>query len=211
MQTNRIVLPALVSMLLLLGSCSPSVVSSDVRLQASSHRTLAVIPPDVFSPGSGLGIPGEHPDRPRHEALNFQQRLYTWWLRGKSQNHIFVTIQKVQETNDRLQQAGYFEGRRLSRAQLCALLEVDAVLMPNYELKETTLLETLRRGRAAASGVSLELYDQQAQRVIWSYRHRLSWDTRRVPSRAVDELMLSAGRRNPYYYSRTSFFTKNNG
>jgi hypothetical protein len=211
MQTNRIVLPALVGTLLLLGSCSRSVVPAEVKALTADHRTLAVVPPDVFIAEDQAERPGTSSDFSRLEALNFQQRMYTWWLRGKSQNHIFVTIQKVQETNDRLQQAGYFDGRRLSRPELCALLGVDAVLLPTYELKETTWLAAMRQGRTGASGVRLELYDQQTQRVIWGYRHRLSWDTRRVPSRAVDELMLSAGRRNPYYYSRTSFFTKNNG
>jgi hypothetical protein len=210
MYSKLLFVPALVgTLLLLLSSCSRSVVPTEVKALTADHRTLAVVPPDVFIAEDQDFGPSS--DFSRLEALNFQQRMYTWWLRGKSQNHIFVTIQKVQETNDRLHQAGYFDGRRLSRPELCALLGVDAVLLPTYELKETTWLAAMRQGRTGASGVRLELYDQQTQRVIWGYRHRLSWDTRRVPSRAVDELMLSAGRRNPYYYSRTSFFTKNNG
>ncbi|HEV7350184.1 hypothetical protein [Telluribacter sp.] len=210
-------LSVLVCVVLLLGSCTRKYRTSEAKALAATHRLIAVIPPYVATFGNIQTDRTDSKERQSRESLNFQQRMYTWMLRGRALHHVFVNVQKVQETNARLAEAGYFDEHALSPAELCAILNVDAVLIPNYlfnttmtdfEVKTQVIgtgdLPSLKQGKGPINNraVILELFDQQTGRVIWDYVHKLSRDTRSTPSWAVDEIVLTAGKKIPYYQAR---------
>ena len=74
--------------------------------------------------------------------------MYSWLLKRKMQNRIFVEIQDVETTNAKLRKAGYFDYNPMSPNEICEALGVDGVIISNY-----SLFKPMSEGTAVALGL----------------------------------------------------------
>jgi len=195
------------SFLLLIG-CAKKYQSSDATQLANAHRIIAIVPP---SPN----LYSESPENDKRESINFQQRLYSWLLSWKAKNQLTVDILRIRETNDLLEEAGYFAGNDLSPSQLCDILKVDGILTSQYSSRNKfssgesiaigmvlgAMTGTLPAGPATGKvGSILELYDGNTGEMIWSYEQKKStYVQTRTSSEAMEKIMKSASKNMPYF------------
>lgn len=194
--------------------CAKKYQSSTAVQLADTHRIIAIIPPSVnLYPEAG--------EDAMRESINFQQRLYSWLLSWKVKNQLSVDILRVQETNDLLEDAGYFAGNDLTPSQICDILDVDGILTSQYSSRNkissgesmaigiivgvaTARLPTTGPATGRVSSI-LELYDGNTGEMIWSYEEKKSTFTGGTPyhtrtsSEAMDGIMKSASKSMPYF------------
>ncbi|GAB3166258.1 hypothetical protein GCM10027291_11460 [Telluribacter humicola] len=220
MKKQLLSLAVLVSAVLCIGGCTKKIQNTEVYAQVAKHQVIAIVPPEVAINGMKKVSNGSISELQRKESLNFQQRMYSWMLKGKIEKRIFVSIQKLQDTNDRLAAAGHFDDQPLTPAQMCDILGVDAILVSNYLVKKvmsdaeakTLGLAVWRAGVGAPRGmggptnktaVSLQIFDKETGRMVWDYSNRLNGDIKSTPATLVDDMMRMASQNSPYYYKKT--------
>lgn len=219
MKRQLLSLAVLVSAVLCIGGCTKRIQNTEVYAQVAGHRVIAIIPPEVAINGVKKVHNGTIRELHRKESLNFQHRMYSWMLKGKIENRIFVDVQKVRDTNAKLAAAGYFDDQPLTPAQMCEILGVDAVLVSNYLVKKVMTDAQAQnlgvavwkagidapkgmRGPTSKTAVNLQIFDKQTGRMVWDYSNRLSGDIKSTPATLVDDMMRMASQNSPYYYKR---------
>ena len=191
--------------LMLMSGCAKIYVSPDAKSRAGTHQIIAIIPPKVSIAARKKVDAEAIKEQQRTESRNFQQEMYSWMLRRKMQNRIFVEIQDIETTNARLAKADY-PNNPMSPAELSTLLEVDGVITSKFALSKP-----ISDGAAIAIGliggvwgatnnttVSLEIHDRETQKLLWNYNHEMSGSVGSTPAQLVDNLMRQASKRMPY-------------
>ncbi len=186
--------------------CAKIYNSPDAQQRASDHKVIAIIPPKVSIAAARKVDPQAIIQQQKTESVNFQQEMYSWLLKRKQQNKIFVNIQDVQTTNVKLERLGYFDNNPLTPEELCEKLGVDGIITSNYALSKP-----MSDGAAVALGllvgfwgatnqttVVMEIHDGQTQKMIWNYNHKVSGSLGSTPARLIDNLMRSASNKMPY-------------
>ncbi|HEV7350181.1 hypothetical protein [Telluribacter sp.] len=205
-------------MVLLLSGCAQTSSYPETRSLAANHRLIAIIPPKVEHRGIKRTKATAGHENQERASLQFHQLMYSWMLKEKTENRVFVDVQRVNDTNQRLEAAGYFDGEALTPAQICDILGVDAILVANFTSNKTmTDTESLVTGMVLRGigpfnrgtqnnkmALTLELFDKGTQDTIWTYTHKLSGDARTTPAMLVNKLMKSAKNKMPYYYPKGS-------
>lgn len=199
------------SILFMLSSCVTVFQTSDATSIATQHQKIAIIAPDVQM------SPLPHTRREvmeqieKSEATNLQYEMYDWMLRRQMRGQLEeVSIQSIETTNQKLEEAGYHDGTYLTEKELCELLEVDAILKSNYTLNApfvntgtivtSILLEEDLPSKETT--VMLSLYDHANEKQIWQYRNQIvetAWDNRTT---FVQSFMRHASRRMPYWIDK---------
>ena len=199
---------------ILLNGCAKKYQSSAATQLAVTHRIIAIVPPSV-------NLNTETEENAMRESINFQQRLYSWLLSWKAKNQLSVDILRIRETNDLLEEAGYFAGNDLSTTQICEILDVDAILTSYYSSRNKfssgesraigTIIGavngTIPTAGPATGKVSsiLELYDGKTGEMIWAYEQKKSTYVGATPyhtrtsSEAMEKIMKSASKNMPYF------------
>ncbi|MCB0630433.1 MAG: hypothetical protein R2824_22335 [Saprospiraceae bacterium] len=186
--------------------CSPKIyMSPDAKTLSSSHQTIAVAPPKVSIAARKKVDAEAIKEQQKTESNNFQKEMYSWLLKRKMQNRIFVEIQDVETTNALLQKAGYGENA-MTPAEICAVLGVDGLITSNYSLSKP-----MSEGGAIALGllvgawgstnqttVTLEIHDAAQKKMIWNYNHKASGSVGSSSAQLVDALMRNASKKMPY-------------
>jgi len=202
---KKLVLVAFVTIVAFTG-CARIYQSPDALVRASNHKVVAIIPPKVSIAAMRKVDPQAIIEQQKTESINFQQEMHSWLLKRKTQNRVFVDIQDVQTTNARLQKIGYFDNPAMTPAELCQALGVDGVISSNYALSKP-----MSNGAALALGllvgvwgstnqtaVTLEIHDQQTQKMIWNFNHKVSGSVGSSPAMLVNNLMRNASKKMPY-------------
>lgn len=144
-------------------------------------------------------------EQQKTESLNFQNEIYSWMLRRKSQGKITKELQDIQTTNAKLTNAGYPE-KVFTTAELCEILGVDGILTSNFGMSKpmsngaaiTTLILIGGIGSTNEVRTTLSLHDCDNKKLIWNYEHKISGGLGSSPSRIVNELMRKASKKMPY-------------
>jgi hypothetical protein len=194
----------LVLMLLLFSSCAKTFYSTDAQNLAENHRSVAIVPPVVTIQPTKKMTPQDVALQQQAETRSFQEEMYSWMLKRKSQGKIKPEVQDIQTTNAILQQAGYPE-KLLTPAQMCEILKVDGILSSNYHLSKpmsegAAVVTTILIGVGTTNEVhaSLSIHDCSQQKLMWNYDHKYSGGIGSSPSRLVDGLMREASKKMPY-------------
>lgn len=203
-QQHAIVFLAIISMSL--SSCAKIYYSPEAKTRASSHKLIAIAPPKVSIAAQKKVDPEAIKEQQKTESTNFQQEMYSWLLKRKMQNRIFVEIQDVATTNAKLKKAGYFDDTPMSPAEISEVLGVDGIITSNY-----SLTKPMSEGGAVALGllvgfwgstntttVSLEIHDKETKKSLWNYNHKVSGSIGSTPVQLVDNLMRNASKNMPY-------------
>jgi hypothetical protein len=202
----------LIAITLLIQSCAKVFYTPDARSLASTHKTIAIIPPRV-SIAARRKVDGDALiEHQKTESINFQREMYSWMLKRKMQGTILVDIQDVETTNAKLDAAGFQDGNLLTPTDLSKVLNVDGVLTSNYALSKP-MSEGAAIAMAVITGwwgptneavVSLSIHDSGTDKMIWNYDHKLS-SSLNSPARLVDELMRQASRKMPYFTNGSQY------
>lgn len=192
--------------LIALMGCADIYHSPDAKTLSSSHKTIAIAPPRISIEAQKKVDADALEAQQRAESATFQQEMYSWLLKRKMQNRIFVEVQDVETTNAKLRQAGYFDTQAMSPNEIADLLGVDGIITSTYNLSKP-----MSEAGAIASGVllgywgstnrtavTLGIHDHSANKLIWSYNHKASGTIGSSPVKLVDDLMRKASKKMPY-------------
>lgn len=186
-------------------SCAKVYYSPDADVLANNHAVVAISPP-VVSIAANRKVEAEAMmEQQRTESANFQNEIYSWMLRRKTQGRITQEFQEPGNTSIYLTRAGFPESL-LTTQEMCEILGVDGLLTSNFALSKP-----MSDGAAVALGflvgvwgstnevrTTLTIYDCTSEKIIWNYEHKYSGGVGSSPSRLVDQLMRKASRRMPY-------------
>jgi len=202
----------LLSVTFLLQSCAKIFYTPDATALAKSEKIIAIAPPKV-SIAARKNIDGNALiEQQKTESVNFQKEMYSWMLKRKMQGTISVELQDIETTNVKLANAGFNEGKIFTPKEMCNLLGVDGIMTSNY-----SLTKPMSEGAAIAVGLlvgvwgptneataSLSIHDQNTDKMIWNYSHKLS-SSLSTPARLIDALMRQASKKMPYFTSKNSY------
>lgn len=203
---NALLFPT-VMVLFILSSCAPKIyVSPEGKSLAGNHQVIAIAPPTVSIAARKKVDAEALKEQQKTESVNFQKEMYSWLLKRKMQNRIFVEIQDVATTTALLKKAGYYDDQVMTPAEICKTLGVDGLILSNYALSKP-----MSEGGAVALGilfgawgptnqtkVTLEIYDKGKEQMFWSYNHQAGGSVGSSPGQLVDVLMRNASKKMPY-------------
>lgn len=202
---QKLFLPFLLT--LFVSACGPKIYEAPNAIHLTNrHEVIAIMPPNL----SIKGRPKDNPEALRAAELNdrdlFQYEIYSWILRRKQQERIFITPLDIETTNVKLTEAGFYDGVIKTPAEWAEILGVDAVLTSNFKLSKP-----MSEGAAAALGllfgvwgttnettVNLSFHDLESKEMFWNYSWVARGSTFNTPDALVNGLMRNASRRMPY-------------
>lgn len=189
----------------LLTSCAKIYYAPDARTLASNHHIVAIMPPSVSIAAQRKVDAGSIKEQEITESLNFQNEMYSWMLKRKTQNKFTPELQDMQTTNAKLKKAGYPE-TPLSPSEACEILGVDGIITSNYSLSKPmseggAIALNLLVGAYGATNqvtVSMSIHDSKTKKMIWNYNHKYSGGIGSNAANLVDGLMKNASKNMPY-------------
>lgn len=190
---------------ILFSSCAKIFYSPDAYTLAHNQKIIAIIPPTVSIVAKMKFNTETVKAQQKTESINFQNEMYSWMLKRKTQGKIYQDIQEIGTTNAKLKKAGYPENP-LTTAELCEILGVDGIMTSNYGLSKpmsdgAAVVEAiLVDSRSSTNEVhaSLSISDYSSNKLIWNYDYKTSGTLGSSPSKLVDDLMREASKKMPY-------------
>lgn len=194
----------LIAIIFSASSCAKVYYSPEAEKASALHKTIAVYSPKVSIPPSKKMTSDELLDLTLKESENFQYEMISWLLKRKSQNKISVDVTDASTTIAKVSNA-QVDGKKFTPLEVAELLDVDAVLTSHYRLTKpmstgaaiaTTILFGF--GTTNEINVTMELYDRNAQKMIWNFNHTLSGGLFSTSDQLVNEVMRIASKKLPY-------------
>lgn len=190
---------------ILFSSCAKIFYSPDAYTLAHNQKIIAIIPPTVSIAAKKKFSAEAIKTQQKTESINFQNEMYSWMLKRKTQGKIYQDIQEIGTTNAKLKKAGYPENP-LTTSELCEILGVDGIMTSNYGLSKpmsdgAAVVEAiLVDSRSSTNEVhaSLSISDYSSNKLIWNYDYKTSGTLGSSPSKLVDDLMREASKKMPY-------------
>jgi hypothetical protein len=205
--------PVILMMTLSLAACGPTIYKSAGMDQAlSKHRTVAILPAEVtikLRPNEAKKMSAEQvADLDMKTGLNFQDKMYGWFLRKAEKYHYTVTFQDINKTNALLKKANirYSDLASTDRGALAKALGVDAVIQDNIRMEKP-----MSDGAAVAVGLlvgawgstnkvetTINIHDGTSGNLLWKYDYDASGSVGSSTDKLVDALMRNASKKFPY-------------
>lgn len=190
----------------IISSCATVFSSPDASRISKKHKILAIIPPQVSIAARKKIDPVAIVEQQKNESRNFQNEIYKWLLKRKTQGKMNQEIQNVEDTNILLAKAGYPE-TPLTSEEICKILGVDAVINSNFSLSKpvsegAAIVVALVVGVGMSTNevvVTMNIKDCTENKHIWNYSHKFSGSIGSSPARLVDGLMRNSSKKMPYF------------
>lgn len=198
-------LTIIVLLAVLFSSCAKIFYSPDAYTLAHNQKIIAIIPPTV-SIAVKMKFNAETVKAQQKTAsINFQNEMFSWMLKRKTQGKIFQDIQDIETTNAKLRKAGY-PANPLTNIELCEVLGVDGIMSSNYGLSKpmtdgAAIFEAFfvdSRSSTNEVHASLSISDYSSRKLIWNYDYKTSGSLGSSPSKLVNDLMREASKKMPY-------------
>jgi hypothetical protein len=189
----------------LFSSCAKIYYSPDAYALAHNQKIIAIIPPTVSIVVKMKFNTETVKTQQKTASINFQNEMYSWMLKRKTQGKIFQEIQEIGTTNAKLRRAGY-PSNPLTNAELCEVLGVDGIMTSNYDLSKpmsdgAAVFEAFfvdSRSPTNEVHASLSISDYNSKKLIWNYDYKTSGSLGSSPAKLVDDLMREASKKMPY-------------
>lgn len=189
-----------------ISSCATVFSSPDASRISKKHKILAIMPPQVSIAARKKIDPVAIVEQQKNESRNFQNEIYKWLLKRKTQGKMNQEIQNVEDTNILLAKAGYPE-TPLTSEEICKVLGVDAVINSNFSLSKpvsegAAIVVALVVGVGMSTNevvVTMNIKDCTENKHIWNYSHKFSGSIGSSPARLVDGLMRNSSKKMPYF------------
>jgi hypothetical protein len=188
----------------LLSGCAKVYYSPDAVQKASTHKTIAIIPPRVSIAGNKKMDIATIKAEEASESLNFQSEIYAWMLKRKKQGRIKVDIQELAITNFKLKKLNYADNP-ISSSQLCKELGVDDVITSSFAIRKILpdglgafvgFLNPLTPIVTKSAKIDLSIND--SEKLLFNYSHSAAGYYSTTPAKMVDGLMRKSSKKMPY-------------
>lgn len=194
------------SLAILISSCASVYLAPNGQEIADRHTTIAILKPNVSIMASKKVEAEAIKESQKTSANEFQQEIYKFLLKRKTQGKMTIGIQDVDETNAiLLKNSDHISN--LTTKEICDLLGVDAVMTSNFGLTKP-----MSTGAAIAMAVvvgfygstnevtvSMSLKNCDDRSLLWKYDHKYSGGIGSSPARLVEGLMRDASKKMPYF------------
>lgn len=194
------------SLAILISSCASVYLAPNGQEIADRHTTIAILKPNVSIMASKKVDAEAIKESQKTSANEFQQEIYKFLLKRKTQGKMTIGIQDVDETNAILLKNSD-NISNLTTKEICDLLGVDAVMTSNFGLTKP-----MSTGAAIAMAVvvgfygstnevtvSMSLKNCDDRSLLWKYDHKYSGGIGSSPARLVEGLMRDASKKMPYF------------
>ena len=185
-------------------SCASIYLAPNGRSIAKKHDKIAIINPKVSIKARKKDDADAIKESQRTSALEFQQEIYKFLLKRKTQGKMQVNIQDIEETNAILAKSNI---ENLTTKEMCDLLEVDAIMTSNFGLSKPmsvggAIALAVLTGYGSSTNevvVTLSIKNCDDRSLLWKYDHKYSGGLGSSPSRLVEALMRKASKKMPYF------------
>ena len=193
----------------ILHSCVPAVTKSNNSGSiASSHKTIAILPPKVIIEIKDVSKKDEIHKQEILESETFHKNFYEYLQKMRSENKLKVDLQNYTETKKLLQDNNITSLSKVSYKELLIILNVDAIITSRVSLAKPltnaeALLSTMATFGAFSSKVNtidISIIDKNTNRAFWNY----NWIGAGVfeSNKSITKsLMKAAANRFPYIVS----------
>ena len=185
-------------------SCASVYLAPNGKSIANKHETVAIVIPKVSIKARKKDDAEAIKESQRTSAFEFQQEIYKYLLKRKTQGKMQVNIQDVEETNAILERSNI---KNLTTKEMCDLLEVDAIMTSNFGLKKPmstggAIALAILTGYGGSTNevvVTLSIKNCDDKSLLWKYDHKYSGGIGSSSSRLVEGLMKQASKKMPYF------------
>jgi len=195
---------ALFLLSIFVSSCASIYLAPNGKSIASKHEIVAIVIPKVSIKARKKDDAEAIKESQRTSAFEFQQEIYKYLLKRKTQGKMQVNIQDVEETNAIL---GRSNIKNLTTKEMCELLEVDAIMTSNFGLTKPmstggAIALAVLTGFGASTNevvVTLSVKNCEDKSLLWKYDHKYSGGLGSSANRIVGALMRNASKKMPYF------------
>jgi hypothetical protein len=204
---------ALAFVAFLISSCGPAIYKSNQFSDvAAKHKLVAILPAHVsiqLRPNEMKKItPEQLAQNEETTGYDFQDKLYSWFLRRSDKYHYTVKFQDISKTNALLKNANisYKDLQTKSKEEIAKLLGVDAVISESIRTDKP-----MSEGAAVAVGAvfgywgntnkataSINIHEAKAGDLIWKYDYEASGTVGSSSDNLVNAIMRNASKKFPY-------------
>ena len=185
-------------------SCASIYLAPNGKSIANKHDKIAIINPKVSIKARKKDNAEAIKESQRTSALEFQQEIYKFLLKRKTQGKMQVNIQDVEETNAILERSNV---ENLTTKEMCDLLGVDAIMTSNFGLSKPmsvggAIAVAVLFGWGSYTNevvVTLSIKNCDDRSLLWKYDHKYSGGVGSSPARLVAALMRKASKKIPYF------------
>lgn len=181
----------------------------DLQTQLSRHRTVAILPFEVFitykRPPKNYDS-SANKNEEANVAKNLQQSMFTYLLR-KSEKYS-VNFQDVNRSNALLKSKGvYGQLDRLTMDSICKILGVDAVIICNYSYEKTAseagaIAKTIMFGsigsKTGSGALTMQIYNGKDGNLLWRFYKAMNDSVMGSTDQLMERMMRKVSRNFPY-------------
>ena len=186
-----------------LSSCATVYLSPNGQQIALNHQKIAILKPQVKITANKKIDAKAILENQKSSSYEFQQEIYKWFLKKKTQNKFTISVQDVAETNALLSD---YEVESLTNEEICKILNVDGIVSSNFSLSKpvsvggAVALDLLFGVYASTNQavVSMSIKTCSDNSLIWKYDHKYEGGILSSPSSLISALMRDASRKMPY-------------
>jgi hypothetical protein len=198
---------------ILISSCGPSIYKSNQFSDvAAKHKIVAILPAHVtvqLRPNEmKKTTPEQLQQTEETTGYDFQDKLYSWFLRRSDKYHYTVKFQDISKTNALLKNANisYKDLQTKPKEELARILGVDAVISESIRT-DKPMSECAAVAVGAVFGywgstnkatTSINIHEAKAGDLIWKYDYEASGSVGSSPDNLVNAIMRNASKKFPY-------------
>lgn len=185
--------------------------SSDAVERAQKHRTIAVLPPEIYYHTIRKMEEEELHNLTETIAAQYQKEIHGWIATRKKEGRRIVSLQDLERTNSLLYRAGYWDGRQMTAEDICRILEVDGFISSEFRIDiviprtAAIILNIFGKGEGLATGflnARLELRDQANGDLIWQSEYDETLFGTTTHDARVERFLRRSTATMPYFSKR---------
>lgn len=205
-------------LILLVSGCATIYTAPDFGSYRYAHSKIALLTFDVtFEIGdeNEIETARELQQLEAEQGESFQRAVYTLFLQGQQRGRYTVEFQDIEKTNTLLnreleQQTSSQELTALTKAEICTILDVDAVISGDITLDrpmgpDTAIASRLFSGLIGTTNqahIRMSIHEGEESKLLWNYEHVARGGLLSSPESVARAVMKGATRTFPYSNNR---------
>lgn len=204
----------LVLTVLVLGGCATVYTAPDFGSYKFAHSKIAILPFDVTieaNQESGDESAEDLRALEKEQGEIFQRVIYTQFLQGQQRGRYTVEFQDIDKTNTLLSReletnSTPEELTALTKAEICKILDVDAVIGGDMLLRRPIGTDRAMAsrfliglaGNTNKASIRMSIYEGDESKLLWNYDHVAKGGLLSSPESVARAVMKGAARTFPY-------------
>ncbi|MXW54133.1 MAG: hypothetical protein F4X44_06165 [Gammaproteobacteria bacterium] len=198
----------------LMSACASIYTAPDFGSYKFAHSKIAILPFDVTietNPESGDLSARDLQEMEKEQGETFQRVIYTQFLHGQQRGRYTVEFQDIDKTNTLLSReletnTTPEELTALTKAEICKILDVDAVIGGNMLLSRPIGTDRAMAsrfliglvGNTNKAFIRMSIYEGDESKLLWNYEHVAKGGLLSSPESVARAVMKGAARTFPY-------------